>query len=396
MVAKVQQNATTTDENKRELDAEIKQIIDRLEQYLTEFNNYKNTARNANDGFEARFRQLEEKQELLNRQQEHQAAAITDLSQQYNTLTRLFHELEQVINADRSNSAQQLESVRQKINDIQTVVNQMGQELKWSLNEIPGLAQQLQRIQAIVSQLANQERLYARLNGLEIQTSNHANLIQQFDAALQQLGRQINDMTLPHDLAGIEQHLQLIDDDLEQKTHQIAAANSTAIDVQRQLQQLHQSLANINEKLADLERNISIPPLMHNNLQTQANVPDADLMMQQEQLRNLQAKADEIRQMLDALNNSLFGQNQTAESLKKLLEDTKREIERLTANALRLEQQINEANGKIEGLKGQIPVLPDNQSTAIQNNLFNVSNSTKYMPYFESLAPMDQLKCTWK
>ncbi|CAF1085929.1 unnamed protein product [Adineta ricciae] len=396
LITRIEQNAAATDENKHELDGKIKHTTDRLEQYLTEFNNYKSTTKTTNDKFEARLRQFEEKQELLNRQQEQQTASITDLSQQYDTLTNLYHELEQMFNADHSNSAQQLGHVLTKISDIQTVVNQMGEGLNWSLSEIPVLGQELQRIQGIVSQLESPERLHTRLNELEIQTSNHANLFQQFNDALQQLGRQINDMGLSHDLVDIEQRLQLIDRDLEQKTRQIGEANSIALDVQQQLQQLHQSLANINETLADLKNNVPNPSLMHNNLQTQANVPDADLMAQQERLRNLQAEADGLRKMLDALNNSSIGQNETAESLKKLLEDTNREMDRLTANVSRLEQQINEANRKLERLAGQIPVLPENQPTPTASNLLTISNSAKYMPYFESLTPIDLLKNIWK
>jgi chromosome segregation ATPase len=412
LVQRVNQNETNYNQDKQEHKDEIYEMKQRFEAYRLEIEEYKRKISKT-------IADLEAKLERLNEKQEEHGISIKDLSLQRDTLNKLSQQIEEIINARRLD-LDKLDKFTKRLDDINDLLNQVREGL-YPLSKIPSLEQELAEIRNLLIQPNTIKELELRVSQAQRDIVRHNGDLEQingklytFETSYQQLKLRIDDIK-DNDLRTIRQRLDTIDADLERKSFEINQANKVAQGAVDRIDQLHEILASIREKLSDLE-NIKLRPnalemkpdnsLIDQILQEQNRIRSQleNLANIEQQLNELTIDLNDLKRRVDDLSKPVTVNNEPDDRNRRSLEDSLKEfIRQIQESVLNLNQQlvgqISEAETLINFLKTQLDAFLNAQQqklpeipSIIQEH---VSPSSKVMPYVESLQPIDLLQDIW-
>ncbi len=377
------------------------------------------------------MKELQEKQEFLNKKQEEHGISIKDLSLQRDTLNKLSQQIEQIINARRSD-LDKLDKFTKRLDDIKDFLNQIREGLR-PLDRIPFLEREINEIRNLLIQPSTMKDLELRVSQAQRDITRHNTDLEQlngrldtFDSLYQELKRTIDEIK-KNDLTGIQQHLQSIDNDLESKSLQINEASTVAKSAMDQIGELRQSLTIIRDQLSDLEKKILDIENIKSRLNRLETKPDDlriaqileeqsriraeldDVIDKQRQFKDLADDLEKLKRKVDDLSRPVTGNNEPHQNvtdglsqsdLEAFLDKAKREIMDSVSNLLQqLNEQINEAKTLINDLKEKLDKVLNTQrqqSDPLAIIQRDVPPKFKRIPYIEPLLPVDLFQHIWK
>lgn len=440
LVKRVNKNERTCDQNKHEHDDEINGMKKQFEDYRKEIDEYRRQITKIIADLEGRL-------ENLNKIQEEHGISIKDLSLQRETLNKLSLQIEQIINARRSD-LNKLDQFSKRLGDITDLLTQVREGLH-PLSRIPFLEREIEEIRNLLIKPNVVEDLESRVRQIEKNFVRYNDdfgvmngRLTSLESAYQTLKDRI-DYIKDYDLGKIGDHLQSIDKDLVAKTSQISEVNTLARNAADQINELRRFLDDITGKFSDLDNLIkqigNIMSRIH-DLETKSNDPrildlenDSRILDEQNRMRSALNNLENKLEQLVALANDLerrvnnlerskiinnkpnqsntYDPNQsdnhdpnqpdTDDPNQKDFEDyfqrIKREIIEPVLNTMKdLNEQIKEAKILINDLKTRLNQSLNKQQQSPSIIHTDVSSKRKLIPYVESLRPVDLLDDIWK
>ncbi|CAF0901616.1 unnamed protein product [Adineta steineri] len=417
LVERVNQNATKCDNNQTAHDDQINELKKRFDDYRIEINQYTSQTMRTIGDLERRLERLREKQD------EH-GIAIKDLSLQRDTLNKLAQQIEEIINA-RHSDLNQLNKFIERLDEINHLFNQVQAGL-YPLSKIPSLEREIEKIRNLLIEPNVFNELESRVSQAQRDIISHNGELTQFNEKLTTfdlLYRELKksfDRIQINDLSAMQQYLRTIDSDLKQKSLEINQLSTLARTALNQINELHTSLTNINEKLADLENKIFDIENFKSRLDKSELKSDdsrfAEIFEEQKRLRHrldnlidqerrlndLANAANEIQRPLDQLTTSdPTNQDNTHARDQAALEDYLKQVKEQIMDTVstlmqQLIEQINKAKVLISICKTKLDHLLNTQ----KQNRLEISQSkppskSRLFPYVEALQPTDLLQDIW-